>query len=107
MAAVSGPQCVGLAGNPREHIFQYYYPKFAPAAERHGDGVGQREIVWAQDQHFKLYRDGNMFAVTDRYEEHPISSDKAADARRKLQIAIDSMPSTAPKLVPYKPNNKP
>ncbi|MFT7631716.1 MAG: arylsulfatase A [Mariniblastus sp.] len=94
-------QCLGSKGNPRKWIFQYYYPKFGPAAEKHGQGVNKREIVWAQNQHFKLYRDGAMFAVKDRHETTPIilgKSREADNARTLLQRALDSMPSKAAKL---------
>ena len=94
-------QCLGKKGAPRKWIFQYYYPKFAPAADKHGQGVNQREIVWAQNQHFKLYRDGTMFAVEDRQETTPILAGKnktADNARTMLQSALDSMPRKAAKL---------
>ncbi len=95
------PQCLGKKGNPRQWIFQYYYPKFVPAAKDHGQGVNQREIVWAQDQHFKLYRDGTLYAVKDRHEKSPIQpgqSDRSDAAREMLQQAIESMPTRAAKL---------
>jgi len=94
-------QCLGKEGNPRKWIFQYYYPKFGPAAEKHGQGVNKREIVWAQNQYFKLYRDGTMYAVKDRYETTPVQplhSNSADAARTMLQEALDSMPSKAAKL---------
>ena len=94
-------QCLGNKGNPRKWIFQYYYPKFVPAAEKHGQGVNNQEITWAQNQFFKLYRDGTMYAVADRYETTPIVSGKSneADAARTLlQQALDSMPAKAAKL---------
>ena len=93
------PQCQGEQGNPRQSIFQYYYPKFTAAAEPHGQGVNGHEIVWAQNQHFKLYRDGTLYALSDRHEATPIkpgiAGDKAEAARRLLQKTIDSMPTTA------------
>ncbi len=95
-------QCLGNKGNPRKWIFQYYYPKFGPAAENHGQGINKREIIWAQNQHFKLYRDGSMYAVKDRHETVPIEtgqSNEADAARNMLQGAIDSMPSKAAKLI--------
>lgn len=36
------PQCQGKAGNPRQYIFQYYYPKYKIAAKEHGGG-GQQQ----------------------------------------------------------------
>ena len=95
------PQCLGQKGSPRQWIFQYYYPKFAKAAEKHGQGVRRREIVWAQNQHYKLYRDGTLYAVKDRHEATVIEpgTNQDADATRALlQGAIDSMPKKAARL---------
>jgi arylsulfatase A-like enzyme len=95
------PQCLGQAGNPREWVFQYYYPKYTLAAKNHGQGVNGLEIIWAQNQHFKLYRDGTLYSTSDRHEETPIKlgGDKETDAvRTLLQGALDSMPSKARKL---------
>jgi len=103
MVEVFWPQCRGLKGLPRDTIFQYYYPKFVPAAEKHGQGINNREIVWAQDQLYKLYRDGVFYATSDRYEKNPISkgsgTPEAEKARVKLQASIDSMPQKAAKLL--------
>lgn len=98
------PQCRGEPGNPRDWIRQYYYPKFAPAADKHGDGVNGREIVWAQNQIYKLYRDGSFYAVADRHETTNIKmgqgSTAAESARRLLQSALDELPASAAKLNP-------
>ncbi len=94
-------QCQGKEGDPRLWIYQYYYPKFAKAAEKHGQGVNRREIVWTQNHDFKLYRDGTLYALSDRDELRPIpnGSDEKADAARKLlQSALDSFPERAAKL---------
>ena len=97
------PQCQGKSGDPRDYIFQYYYPKFGPAAEAHGGGVNGNEIIWAQNQHYKLYADGTLYAVLDRYEKHPIPSSNNATspaeiARKMLRRAIESMPAKGQKL---------
>jgi len=95
------PQCQGKKGNPRQWIFQYYYPKYRASAVRHGQGVNKNEIVWAQNQFFKLYRDGTLYAVKDRYEKTPVkvgANIKADEARQLLQSAIESMPKEAVKL---------
>lgn len=98
------PQCLGEPGNPRDGIFQYYYPQYKKAAERHGQGVNNLEIVWAQNQHYKLYRDGSLYAVSDRHETSVIppgaGSEEAEKARQMLQAAIHSMPAQAQKLNP-------
>jgi hypothetical protein len=63
--------------------------------------VNKNEIVWAQNQYFKLYRDGTLYAVKDRYEKTPLkvgANIKADEARQLLQSAIESMPKKAVKL---------
>ncbi len=88
------PQCIGKKGNPREWIFQYYYPKFKEAARKYG--AGKPYIIWAQDQHYKLYSHGRFTEVQDRHEKNDIApgmgSAEAESARKKLRLAIDSMP---------------
>tara|TARA_B100000614_G_scaffold117463_1_gene105547 strand:- start:1926 stop:3275 length:1350 start_codon:yes stop_codon:yes gene_type:complete len=103
------PQCLGKKGNPRKWIFQYYYPKFTPAAKSHGQGVDGIEIVWAQNQNFKLYRDGTLYSTKDRHEKRPITMGKDSKSDRVrllLQKALDSMPSKAAKLIPKSINSK-
>ena len=83
------PQCLGKKGNPREWIFQYYNPR------------GKTEpVIWAQDQHYKLYSHGKFIEVKDRHEKTDIlpgtGSAPAEAARRKLHAAIDSMPKSNP-----------
>ena len=98
------PQCLGREGNPRKWIRQYYYPKFGPAAEKHGQGVNSREIVWAQNQHYKLYRDNSFYAVADRHETTPIEpgtgSEDAEACRKLLRAALDELPGKAAMLDP-------
>ena len=99
------PQCQGKKGNPRKYIFQYYYPKYKPAADKHGQGVNKQEIIWAQNQRHKLYRDDTLYAVLDRYEKTPIRAGENAQAdqdRKLLQEALNSMPAKAEKLSPKK-----
>ena len=78
------------------------YPKFSPAAKKHGQGIKKNEIVWAQNQYFKLYRNGSLYSVADRYETQLIEPStgltSAETARQLLQQAIDSMPTKAAKL---------
>lgn len=98
------PQCLGKEGNPKKLITQYYYPKYKPAGEKHGMGARNREIIWAQNQHFKLYQDGSFYAVADRFEVDPIlpgdGTKYAEQTRKMLQKAIDAMPSTGQMLKP-------
>ena len=90
------PQCRGKTGNPRKWIFQYYYPKFKTAAKEYGGGKSY--IIWAQNQHYKLYSHGKFIETKDRHEEIDIlpgkGTPKAEKARKKLQAAIDSMPKS-------------
>ena len=95
------PQCRGEPGDPREWVFQYYYPKFKPASEQYGEG--NPYIIWAQDQNYKLYSHGKFIEVQDRHETTNIlsgtGSERAETARRKLQGAIDSMPKNNPHMI--------
>ena len=90
------PQCLGQKGNPRQWIFQYYYPKFKTAADQYGEG--KPYIIWAQNQEYKLYSHGKFIEVADRYEKTNIppgqGSRKAEDARKLLRSALDSMPGS-------------
>ena len=95
------PQCIGKKGKPRKWIFHYYYPKYSPAAKPHGQGINGMEIIWAQNQLFKLYQNGKLYSSKDRHEIHEIKrgKNKGADETRKLlQEAINSMPKQAVKL---------
>ncbi len=98
------PQCLGDKGNPRQFIYQYYYPKYKPAGVKHGQGVRSREVIWAQNQYYKLFQDGSFYAVTDRYEVDPIrpgdGTQFAEETRKMLQRAIDAMPQTGLMLNP-------
>lgn len=80
-----------------------YYPKFTKAAEKHGQGIRGNEIVWVQNQHYKLYRDGSLYATSDRHETKSIlpgtGSNEAEATRMLLQGALDSMPKIAAKLM--------
>ena len=74
-------------------------------------GRNNNEIIWAQNQEYKLYTDGTLYAVADRYEKNPIppnreSNHPAERARRMLREAIDSMPASGQKLLVRKSQNK-
>jgi len=95
------PQCLGNKGNPRKWIFQYYYPKYRPAAKLNGQGINGMEIIWAQNQFYKLYQNGKLYSTKDRHEQHHIKAGENNHAdriRELLQTAIDSMPKKAVKL---------
>ncbi len=92
------PQCQGARGKPRRSIFQYYWPKsygWIP------DELGEQELIWAQNQHYKLHGNGLFYDLwKDREEEHPIPPEERTPAERAaakaLRIAIASMPATNP-----------
>ena len=98
------PQLQGKKGNPREWIYQYHFPKYTTAAIPHGHGVRNLEIIWTQNQFYKLYDDGSFYAIEDHQEANNIKkgsgSKEAERTRRMLQQALDSMPKTSPKLKP-------
>ena len=98
------PRCLGLAGSPKSSIFQYYFADKDLFASKHGIGIMGREVTWANDSHYKLYRDGTLYDLSDREEVNPIApgqGEPAAEAARKaLQAALDRMPATAAKLDP-------
>ena len=77
------------------------WERSSPAAKAHGQGVQKREIAWVQNQQYKLYRDGTLYAVSDRHETEAIAAGASATAdaaRAMLQAALDSMPNKAAKL---------
>ena len=90
------PQCLGEKGSPRQWLFQYYYPKLADAAEKHGEGVNGREVIWAQNQHFKLYRDGTLYAVADRDEATPIRPGDGNSAAEDARIVVAARHTDSP-----------
>jgi len=84
------PQLRGGKGTPREWIYCYNepIPGMTPPS------------VFARDQRWKLYSDGRLYDISkDVLEQHPIAGD--SPARRKLQAALDSMPSEGMKI--YRP----
>ncbi len=85
------PQLHGGKGTPREWIYSYN--------EAH-PGPEPNPTIFARDQRWKLYSDGRFYDISkDVLEQHPLSGD--SPARRKLQAALDSMPSEGLKI--YRP----
>ena len=85
------PQLRGKKGTPREWI--YSYNEAVPEPE-------PNPTIFARDQRWKLYSDDRLYDISkDVLEQHPISGD--GPARRKLQAALDSMPSEGLKI--YRP----
>ncbi len=59
-------------------------------------------LIFARDQRWKLYSDGRLYDISkDVLEQHPLSDD--GPVRRKLQAALDSMPSEGMKI--YRPKD--
>ncbi|MDF7823591.1 sulfatase-like hydrolase/transferase [Pontiellaceae bacterium B12227] len=89
-------QCQGEPGNPREWIFQYYWPKswsWIP------DELGEQELVWVHNQKYKLHGNGLFYdIVNDREERNPIPREQFTDEQKKVYRlfteAIASMPKT-------------
>ena len=94
------PQCRGEKGNPRDWIFQCWFPK-GSGGERWASG--SPHVMWAQDRDYKLYSHGKFIEVADRLETRDIppgtGSQQAEAARRKLRAAIDSMPKNNPHMM--------
>jgi arylsulfatase A-like enzyme len=105
------PQCQGKDGNLKESIFQFYFPSIDFGSKGqvvpgwsswshktigHGTGFGALEVASAQNQFFKLFRDGTMYAMPHELWSTPIEpgtgGDSAAKARVLLQASLDSMP---------------
>jgi len=85
------PQLRGEKGTPREWIYCYNEP--VPSQE-------SEPAIFVRDQRWKLYNDGRLFDISnDVLEQNPISD--GGPARKKLQAALDSMPSKGLKI--YRP----
>lgn len=92
------PQCLGEKGNPREWIFQYYWPK---AYSWIPDELGEEELIWVHNAHYKLHGNGLFYDIkNDREETTPISQENRTEeqqaAYKLFTQAISSMPSTNP-----------
>ncbi len=98
------PQCLGEKGDPREWVFQFYYPQNQKLAEGRGLGINNRELTWAHTDRYKLYRNGSLYELADRAETTPIAvgegSPEAEAARKFLQGVLDQMPSKPERLDP-------
>ena len=84
------PRIRGQAGNPRDWLFTWYFPR--PYAEEFDDAYRHPEVRFARDARFKLYGDGRFFDVaSDPEEEQPLAREGAA--YRKLEAALEKMPA--------------
>jgi arylsulfatase A len=86
------PQLKGEAGTPREWLYTWYSP-------RQSKDMTVRECAF--DQHFKLYRTGQFYDLSnDEKEKQDLAttalSDNAAAVKAKLQTALDSFKDARP-----------
>ncbi len=86
------PQLKGETGDPRETIFIYYcsHPeKFKP-------------LRFVRNQRWKLYGDNRLYDVeNDVLEKDPVTSPETEAIRKKLQAAMDRMPSEGQTLLKF------
>lgn len=81
------PQLLGQKGNPRDHIFCHYDPRWGPMAKT--------PTRFVRDKRFKLYHDGRLYDTkADPLEQHPVESDSDSmqQIRHRLQESLNSMP---------------
>lgn len=91
----------GEPGQPREWLYTYYFPR--PFAAQFNTPYAHPEVLYVRDKRYKLYGNGELFDVrADPSEEEPLPvADVASQsARRKLQSALDSMPSRGLRIPP-------
>ena len=89
------PQLRGRKGNPREWIYSYLEAMAGPEPN---------PTIFARDQRWKLYSDGRLFDISnDVLEMNPVLCG-GGPARKKLQAALDSMPSEGLKI--YRPKDR-
>lgn len=90
------PQCLGLAGERREWIYGYYFPR--PYVAKFDNKASHFEVRYARDQRYKLYDNGDLYdTVTDVMETTPLpvggGDPRLEAARRKLRSALDAYPA--------------
>ena len=86
------PQCQGRKGQPRQWLFNYYFPR--PYAKSYDDCYRHTETRWVRTKRHKLYGDGRLFdTAADPLEERPLPAGQAAETRKMLQAVLDSMPA--------------
>jgi arylsulfatase A len=90
------PQLRGEIGKPRQWMYCFYCPR----PER------TKPVRFVRDQRWKLYGDGRFFDVANdvnekRAIENLDSIAGAAEAKRKLVVAIDSMPAEGQRLLKF------
>ena len=91
----------GEPGQPREWLYTYYFPR--PFAATFDTPYAHPEVLYVRDKRYKLYGSGELFDVrADPSEEKPlpVSDAESQLVRRKLQSALDSMPSHGLRIPP-------
>ncbi len=84
------PRIEGKAGNPRNWLFTWYFPR--PFAEKLDHPYRHPEIRYARDARYKLYGDGRFVDLAgDPREEKP--SPREGAAYRGLEAALEQMPA--------------
>ena len=86
------PQLRGWAGNPRETIFVYYWPR--PEKDR--------PLRFVRNKRWKLYDSGKLFDVAnDVLEQNPVINPRTRAIRKELQEAMDRMPAEGQTLLKF------
>ncbi len=86
------PQLHGKKGNPRETIFVYNWPRPEKGAPR----------IFVRNQRWKLYGNGRLVDVkNDVLEQKSLEGAEYIVIRKKLQAALDQMPSKGQSLFKF------
>ena len=91
----------GGAGNPREWLYTYYFPR--PFSDEFRTPYTHPEVRYVRDRRFKLYGNGELFDVReDPLETAPLppSHGPSQAARSRLEGALRSMPSRGERVPP-------
>ena len=86
------PQLHGKAGDARDTIFVYYWPR---------PEKGQ-PLRFVRNHRWKLYGSGKLFDVrNDVFERYPVAGPESDAVRRQLQAAMDRMPANGQTLLKF------
>lgn len=86
------PQLHGNKGNPRETVFVYYWPR-----PEKGE-----PLKFIRDKRWKLYGDGKLYDIqNDVLEMHPVTNPEYEPIRKRLQAAMDQMPTGGQKILQF------
>jgi arylsulfatase A-like enzyme len=92
------PHCKGEPGNPRDWIYQYFWPEIEDKVPAE---LGTDDIIWVHNQHYKLHGNGLFYdIVNDREELSPIPLEQLTGEQKEaftmFKAAIASMPEANP-----------